>query len=286
MIAANAEADDAFVTLCHSLDEFGKNLDSRHLEPSFKRAGLASVNAYHPDVFSMLGPYLSEVNTHLIKESSITPLDVTIRHPWVKGAEVIHDAICRVADLTLAANRKSAEYKAMQYLYEKRAEIKASPNWASLLSNVQAYQKKDTKSADLLTGVVSSGLTLGGANVLPLITGRDQSKHKSKVRDDVLDDLDDPLHDLNLRDIAMQGMINDFETNDEILKAYNKNQLLRDYTALLHTAPKAMRDSSQARALLQQYMTQGRMAPTELKPALEMNKLAPYAESFRRDSHE
>jgi hypothetical protein len=47
-----------------------------------------------------------------------------------------------------------------------------------------------------------------------------------------------------------------------------------------------MRDKAPARALLQQYMTQGRMAPTELMPALQMNKLVPQTGiAERRDGH-
>jgi len=255
MIEANAEADDAFTLLHASMDEFGHKLNHRHLEPSFKRAGLASVHAYYPDIAAMLGPYLDEINAQIIKEASYILTDVTNRHPWVKEAEVLHKELQRVADLTVAANQKSAEYRAVWHLYENREKIKKSAAWGAFLA-----------------GAMTDPLTRGAKG---LFMGNDQSKLKSAIRNDVLDELDDPLHDLNLQDIATAGMLNDFATNDEILSAFDKKQLLRGYNALLHTAPKTMRDKAPARALLQQYMTQGRMAPTELMPALQMNKLVP-----------
>ena len=260
MIAANAEADDAFTLLKVLLDEFGTQMNHRHLEPSFKRAGLASVHAYHPDIAAMLGPYLDEINAQWIKESSYTLTDVTNRHPWVNEAETLHHEIKRVAELTVAANQKSAEYQAVLHLYAHRDKIKKSAGWGAFL-------------AGSVLGKGSQGVA--GDRMRGMVFGSDQSKRKSAIRNEVLDELDDPLHDLNLQDIATAGMLNDFAANDEILRAFNQKQLLRGYNALLHTAPKTMRDKAPARALLQQYMTQGRMAPTELMPALQMNKLVP-----------
>jgi hypothetical protein len=256
MTEANAEADDAFVSLRTAVDDFGKRLNSHHLEPSFKRAGLASVHAYYPDVAGLMKGCLSEVNAYFVKNATYSPTDITIRHPWVEEARVLNDGLQRVADLTVIANRKSAEYQAMKHLYDHRDKIKKSASWGAFLG-----------------GNMISAPALAGAQ--KLILGSDQSKQKSAISRDVLSELDDPMHDLNLRDIATMGMLSDFASNDEILSAFGQKNLLRDYTALLHTAPKTMRDKAQARALLQQYMTQGRMAPTELTSALQMNKLIP-----------
>ena len=271
MIEANAEADDAFTLLKTSLDKFGVRLNHKHLLPSFKRAGLASVHAYYPDIASMLGPYLDEINTQLIKESSYALTDVTVRHPWVKEAETLQSEIQRVAELTVAANLKSAEYQAVLHLYTHRDKIKKSAGWGAFL-------------AGSVLGKGTQGAT--GDRMRGMVFGSDQSKRKSAIRNEVLDELDDPLHDLNLQDIATAGMLSDFAANDEILRAFDQKHLLRGYNALLHTAPKTMRDKAPARALLQQYMTQGRMAPTELMPALQMNKLVPQTGiAERRDGH-
>ena len=49
------------------------------------------------------------------------------------------------------------------------------------------------------------------------------------------------------------------------------------------TAPGTMRNRAIARAMLQQSMTQGRMAPTEYIPALQMNKLDPRKDTIIRE---
>ncbi len=263
MIRANAAADDAFNRAKFTLDAFGSKIGHRHLEPRFKRAGLLSVNAYHPEIAALFGPYLDEVNGFLIKDAAHDSLDVSAHHPWVAEAAALRRNLETVAELTVTANEKSAEYEAVCLLYRNRDKIRKSADWSSFL-------------AGSLTPEV------GGA-AKNLLVGRDQSSHKAQVRRDLLDDLDDRHHDLLLQDIGIKSMVNDFGTNDGILRGYGGSELLHGYNDLLRTAPGTMRNRAIARAMLQQYMTQGRMAPTEYKPALEMNKLDPRKDTIVRD---
>jgi len=263
MIQTNAEADDAFVHAQASLDTLGHKLGSRHLEPHFKRAGLLSVNACYPQIASLLGPYLDEVNSHLIKNASHESLDVTVNHPWVSEAGTLQQELEAVAELTITANRKSAEYAAVCSLYNNRGDLRKRANWSSFLA-----------------GSLMPGLSGTAKN---LLVGSDQSGEKASIRRELLDDLDDRLHDLSLQDIGVQSMMSDFGTNDEILSAYGKKRLLHGYNDLIRTAPGTMRNPALARSMLQQYMTQGRMAPTEYMPALQMNKLDPRKETITKD---
>ena len=261
MCAANMDAEKAFANVQAYLDTLGGRLSHRHLEPTFKRAGLASVNAYYPTVASLLKPYVGEVDAFLIKESSYDATEVTIHHPWVKEAEVIQKELEAVADLTVLANRKSAEYEAVCHLYKCRDEIRKSANWSSFLA-----------------GSLTGPNTMSG--VKGLLFGQDQSGPKASARKDVMDDLDDQMHELDLQDLSTRSMLSDFTTHDDILKAYSQKQLMSGYNDLLKTAPKTMRNKATARAMLQQYLTQGRMAPTEFMPALQMNKLDPHKDSI------
>lgn len=263
MTAANAEADDAFAAVQDSLDRFGARLGHRHLAPHFKRAGLLSVNAYCPEIAAMIGPYLGEVDGCLVKESSHDSLDVTANHPWVAEAAALHGDLETVADLTVLANRKSAEYDAVCTLYRNRDRIRKSADWSSFLAG------------SLMPGI--------GSTAKDLIAGRDQSKEKHSIRRELLDDLDDRLHDLSMQEIGTQSMLNEFNTSDEILNAYGMKRLLPAYNDLLRTAPGTMRNRALARAMLQQHMTQGRMAPTEFMPALQMNKLDPRKDTIVKE---
>jgi hypothetical protein len=76
---------------------------------------------------------------------------------------------------------------------------------------------------------------------------------------------------LNSKNIETLSMLNDFSVNDEILNAYPIHELIGAYGDLAKTAPHVMRDKILARAFLQQYMSQGRFAPSELDPALKFD---------------
>ena len=255
MLTANAEADEAWQQAVHSLDRLGKRLRHRHLSPSEKRAGLFSVNSYYPEIAALLGSYLDEVNGRLIKAASCDLLQTKESHPWVAEAKIVWQNLEHVVDRTVDARRKYAEYQAVKRLYDHRDKIRKSADWSSFLAG------------SLMPGI--------GTGAKELLMGSEQSKQKSAIRDEVLNNLVDELHDHTLRDIETQSMINDFTGNDEILSAYEPEKLIRGYNDLVRTAPSTMRNRAQARALLQQYMTQGRMAPSELMPALQMNKLDP-----------
>lgn len=267
MVQANAEADNAFAGACDSLDRFGSKIRHRHLTATFKRAGLLSVNAFCPEIASLLGPYGDEVNGHLIKNASHGPADINAFHPWVSEAERIRKELEVVADLTVQANRKSAEYAAVCKLYRNRDTLRKSADWSSFLAG------------SLMPGA--------GSTAKDLLMGSDQSKEKSNIRGQMLDELDDKMHDLTLRDIALQSNLSDYDVNDDVLKAFGKANLISGTNDLLPTAPGTMRNRALGKALLQQYMSQGeRLALTEYEPALKINKLDPRKESFQKTEKE
>lgn len=267
MIEANAEADNAFARACDSLDAFGSKIAHRHLTPTFKRAGLLSVNAYYPEIAALLGPYTDEVNGYLIKNASHDPVDINARHPWVLEAGEIQKELSAVADLTVQANRKSAEYEAVCKLYRKRDTLRKSADWSSFLAG------------SLMPGA--------GGTAKDLLMGTDQGKQKAAIRSKMLDELDDKLHDLTLRDINLQSSLSDYDVNDDVLKSFGKTNLISATNDLLPTAPNTMRNRAVGKALLQQYLSQGeRLALTEYEPALKINKLDPRKDSFHKTEKE
>jgi len=255
MIAANAEADDAFHAACQSLDRLGAKLRDRHLNAESKRAGLLSVNAYQPEIAAMLAPYLGEVDARLVKDASHASLQVTRNHPWVAEATALNDELEAVAGLTVEANRKTAAYQAVRQLWQHRANLKKSADWSSFLA-----------------GSLTPGIGVGAKE---LLMGSDSSRAKSDARREVAESLHDEWHDLLLRDIETKSMVNEFGSNDPILGGYDRKKLLDGYNDLIRTAPDTMRNPALARALLRQSMSQGNMALTEYVPALQINKLDP-----------
>jgi hypothetical protein len=255
MIAANAEADDAFHAAARSLDRLGNKVRHRHLSTESKRAGLLSVNAFQPDIAAMLVPYLCEVDARLVKDASHDSLQVTRHHPWVAEADTLYEELENVARLTVEANRKTAAYQAVWQLWRHRANIKKSADWSSFLA-----------------GSLTPGI---GAGAKELLMGSDSSRAKSDARREVADSLYDEWHDLLLRDIETKSMVNEFGASDPILGSYDRKKMLDGYNDLIRTAPDTMRNPALARALLRQSMSQGNMALTEYVPALQINKLDP-----------
>jgi hypothetical protein len=66
------------------------------------------------------------------------------------------------------------------------------------------------------------------------------------------------------------------------LGPFGEKNIIRGFNQLIRTAPKTMRNPALAKAMLQQLMSQGRLAPTEYMPALEMNRMDPREDSFER----
>jgi hypothetical protein len=265
-------ADEAYAHLGDLTDTMADNIRSRRLSPSFKAAGLVSVNAFYPDIAAMLAPQVSEVDAYLMKTAVYSPTDVSANHPWIADAKRLWESMEKTAELTAAANKCTEEYKAVRDLYYNRPRYKAA-DWRVFAADDPTQQKTALIGpADALSGAHILGQAQDWLTGFVAETPRDVTA-KKKIEQQVRNDLDDPSHEIALRNIGIQNMLSDFSANDEILSAFPMRDLLRGYSDLLHTAPQTMRNRAQARALLQQYMTQGRMAPTELIPALQMNKL-------------
>jgi hypothetical protein len=269
MSAANDAADLAFHHVRNRVAALGAHLRSHHWTPQYKRAGLASVHAYYPEVAKMLGTCLDDLNGALVKQAECSLSEITSRHPWVREAEEIRKELEKTASLTLDAREKAEEYAAACLLYENRNELKRKQPFGS---------GKTGGIYDAFIGSMGTQLVTGNVRKLPgssLIFGRDTSEDEKKFRSGAERDLNSPEDVLRRRDIEIPKMLNDFAVNDEILSAFTLPQLARAYTELIRTSPDTLRTPSQARALLQQYMTQGRLAPTEVLPVLQMDELNP-----------
>jgi hypothetical protein len=254
-IAANAEADDEYRRIPVKLAELGRELNHIQISPQYKAAGLASVRAIYPEVADMLLPFITDINGYLIKDAGITASDISIKHDWVSKAADIYEQLKKVAELNLAAQHCAEEYQTICELY------------ADVHKRIAVQEKT--------AGVLPFAMGMGTAkfvnmdSVLSDTSGDLYRKERAKL----LDRADNRLSKIEREDIGVLSNINDFSTNDEILSAYPREELVRNYVELLQIAPTAMRRKATARAMLQQKMTQGRFAPTELVPALQLNKL-------------
>jgi hypothetical protein len=273
---ARAEADDAYHSVYALLGDMDRHIKARNLTPSFKAAGLASINAYYPDVAKILAERVGEVDAYLIKTAEYLPTDVSAAHPWVFYAKQIYETMEKTAELNVEVQLRESEYAAASYLYNNRPRYKAA-DWMPFTkdADVESWINKFVPKGVADAAAVAKGVKSVGGSMFGFGGNKDDKSDKKKhdIYRSVASDMYSPSHTLNLKDIEVKNMLNDFAVNDEILSAFPINDILKGYNDLLRTAPSTMRTKAQARALLQQYMTQGRMAPTELMPALQMNKL-------------
>jgi hypothetical protein len=265
MIAANSEADDAYVIANSKIIDLASKLNNSIISPETKAAGLASIKAFYPDIADIIAPTATEVNGRLIKAAGLSnPLAISAKHTWVAEAKEVYNELEKVAELTITAQQKTAEYEGLWQLYTKHRE--------------EVQQKSAGTVGGYLLGQLTSAV---GKRMENATTPEEAETQKRKQRESLLSELDDRLNSVQRDDIGVLSNVNDFAVNDEILKAYPKEDLLNKYTELLRVSPSAMRRKATARAMLQQQMTQGRFAPTELLPAMQINKLDPHKSSLR-----
>jgi hypothetical protein len=284
-----ADASDAYARLGGMVTTFGNRLRRPFEDMSYKAAGLASVNVYYPDVSELIRPFISEVQASKLKTAEYNVLDLSNRHEFVAAAKEIHDQIEKTAELTLKANQAKEYHDGLVNFYDNRPRG-TQADWMPFVSP----EVFEPKQAGMGLGVTATlGYLVGSRQKKNLNSwayagrrkatlGYDDSKPvpdsvKTRAAEDAAETADQygGLSSrsalLNSKNIETLSMLNDFAVNDEILNAYPIHELIGAYGDLSKTAPHVMRDKILARAFLQQYMSQGRFAPSELDPALKFD---------------
>ena len=289
-------ANEEYAKLAGLVTDFGKKVEYIDTLDSHKMAGYASVEAFYPSVAKLLAPFMTEVGVRKMKTASYRDLDVNRQHPWVAEARQIEEQGVRMAVATKEANMSKLYYDVLHNLYYHRPQGEFA-DWTSLVpvktagslpvmwGNVMADSISGGKK--LVNATVKSPLQLGhqglvaayhnpfGAATLDSVKKKDRESfgEPEEVREGKRRDVMNPLRELNRKDIATMSMLSDFSANDDILNAYSLEDIVAHYNDLVRTSPVTMRDRSTARAVLQQMMTQGRMAPTEYEPVLKLDQL-------------
>jgi hypothetical protein len=255
MIAANAVADCEYARVQDMLNEFGKLASARYARTDYaeKAAGLASVYATYPTIAELIRNYVDENVARETKSAGLSPTAVTTRHPWVKKAAAIQNQLEKVAKLTLVAQQKAAEYKAICNVYLERTKPQSLPKLS---------QHELRKNADVNLHIPSLDRIREGFGTSPDGIPGDIATYK------------DALSAEKLRTIRRKSDLSDMMTHDEIISSYPKQEVLGAYNSLVGIAPTAMQNKAVARSMLQQYLTQGQFAPAELTPLSTMQRYA------------
>jgi hypothetical protein len=286
---AYADASDAYARLGGMVTSFGHRLRRPFEDISYKAAGLASVNVYYPDVSELIRPFISEVQASKLKTAEYNALDLSSCHEFVATAKEIHAQVEKTAELTLNANQAKEYHDGLTDFYDNRPRG-TQADWMPFVS----AEVLEPKQAGVGLGVTATlGYLVGSRQKNNLNSWADAGRQKATLGYDSTPSVPDSVKTraaeeaaetadqygglssrsalLNSKNIETLSMLNDFSVNDEILGVYPIHELVGAYGDLAKTAPHVMRDKILARAFLQQYMSQGRFAPSELDPALKFD---------------
>jgi hypothetical protein len=109
---------------------------------------------------------------------------------------------------------------------------------------------------------------LAGSGIQTLLT----SKPTSELVGNVAEDLDDPVHTDELRQIQARAMLSDFMANDEVLSGYSPEEVTNAYNEISSLSPRAATQSAIMRPLLRKRLTAGSVEPFEAQQMADIEK--------------
>ena len=96
-----------------------------------------------------------------------------------------------------------------------------------------------------------------------------------------MDDLGDPAHEQQLRQIQTQAMLQDLMSNDEVISGYEPDTVTEAFNEISESMPRASNRAAFMRPLLRKRLTQGAMEPFEAAEMANIEKTLGQSE----DSH-
>lgn len=123
-----------------------------------------------------------------------------------------------------------------------------------------------TKEVQATYGGPFLGSLMGniGARVAPRPT--------TNLVDSAAEDLDDPEHNEEMRQIRVRAMLQDFLNNDEVLAGYEPDEVFEAFNELSAIAPRVAEQPAAMRSLLRQRLTTGAMQPFEANEVASLEK--------------
>jgi hypothetical protein len=244
-IGANVAADAAFQKLLLAVKELDAALTHSHMSSEEKRAGLDSIRFYYPDVYQFAEGLLEDYPNRRIKNASADLSRISALHPFVPIAKRINEYARETVRTGLNARGKAAEWEVAEEIWRNRKSLYKS---AATIFNVGEWLPTS-----------------------PSAMKSEISERKRDIRNDLRDEIHNPMQELRIRNIDVQSMLNDFIVNDEILSAYPADDVFAAYNELSRAVPEAMRSKAFARSALQQHLSQGRMAVDEYAPLAKLD---------------
>ena len=121
------------------------------------------------------------------------------------------------------------------------------------------------KMADLISGALGGAIASRGEAI-------GQLKPKSELIQDDVNELNDPLHTDELRQIQARTMLSDFMANDEVIAGHHPDQVTKAYNEIASLSPRAAIQPAIMRPLLRKRLTAGSVEPFEAEQMANIEK--------------
>jgi hypothetical protein len=141
----------------------------------------------------------------------------------------------------------------------------------NILSGSNSLQQKS--AAGFLGGMIggaayglgnTAARSLGGASSL--------AKTPGDLAGGMAEDLDDPEHEGQLRQIQARTMLQDLMMNDEVISGYDPGEILDAYNEIVGVTPRSATQAAIVRPLLRKRLTQGAIEPFEAAEMVNIEK--------------
>lgn len=228
-----------------------------------------AVRQKHGSLAGSVMQSVADYNNYTVKAANLKPRKAV---DWTKAPFTwVGEAIKLANDVTALQSEFVSTAMMNRYKIAKlleRVEEEAPQSKTSIFDQQRPEENFEEKLA-LLSGGLSDLSVIGG--LLGTMAGG-PPKSKEMMVDDTLNDLNDPVHDEQLRQIRTKAMLYSLLNNDSVLSSYKPQEVLGAYNNLSALAPRASRQPLLATSVLRRWTTQGGIEPFEAKEIGDIEK--------------
>lgn len=128
-----------------------------------------------------------------------------------------------------------------------------------------AASSETEKGASFFSPLIGAGI---GASMKGLSQQKDPEQQVTKVEQQ----LTDPQHMQEIREIHARALLNDLMTNDEVISGYDPEEITEAFNEISQLSPRASTQPAVLRPLLRKQLTQGAIDPHETEQMVNIEK--------------
>ncbi len=121
------------------------------------------------------------------------------------------------------------------------------------------------KNSGLFSGLLGGAVTVGARETM-------RPSPRSELVEGVMEDISTPEHEAELRRIQAQTLLHDLMTNDDVISAYDPDEILSAYNELSQLSPRAATQRAIVQPMLRRRLSAGGIEPFEAQQLVDIEK--------------